>query len=161
MFLGILDIVLSNSFIMWRSLHPKDHKQHRAWFNRVAEELVAYNPNDDPVYCKATASGYRDVHALTPFNYGKARTSKRLKRKQAECPMCSTSLKRKRSSCGCVMCNVALHPGACTRAWHSLTPEDRKRKKPRHRKLDFDMDFSDLESVSMLTTSTSNTPRSQ
>lgn len=162
MFLGILDIVLSNSFIMWRILHPKDRKKHRVWFKRVAEELVAYNPNGDPVYCKESSSGYRDVHALMPFQYGKARTStKRLERKQADCPMCSTSLKRKRSSCGCVTCNVALHPGACTIAWHSLTPEDRKRKKPRHRKLYFDMDFSDLESMTTLTTSTSKTPHSQ
>ena len=141
MFLGMWDIVLSNSFIVWRILHPRDRKKHRSWWDQVARALLEYNPDGDPEY---RPYGWRSVpkpHKLTPFCRGNAHRSgnHRLERKQAECAMCSTTLKRRRSSSGCMDCNVALHPGSCSDSWHSLSPEERKKKKPRCRKLDFEI----------------------
>lgn len=143
MFLGMWDLVLSNSFIMWRTLHPKDKKAHRTWFNRLAQELVDYNPYDEPVHYFETPE-VKMLHRLVPFAFGSGnrKGNRRLKRKQAECPMCSTILKRKRSSCGCMECNVALHKG-CTNAWHALSPKQKVAKKNRYKALDFDTsDFS-------------------
>lgn len=142
MFLGMWDIVLSNSFIVWRILHPKDRKKHRSWFDQVARALLEYNPDGDPDYQPyGRQKDARQPHTLTPFSMGQAqrRGNRRLERKQADCVMCTTRLKRRRTTCGCIDCNVALHSGDCSDSWHSLTPEERKRKKPRYRKLDFDI----------------------
>lgn len=141
MFLGMLDLVLSNSFIVWRILHPNDRKKHRKWFNQVARALLEYNPNGEPEYQPEDEEKATQPHPLTPFSFRKAtrRGHERLERKQADCAMCSTPLKRKRTTCGCSTCNVALCRGSCSDSWHSLSPDERSLKRKRHRPLDFEL----------------------
>ena len=145
MFLGLWDLVLSNSFIIWRILHPRDRKRHRKWFDQVARALLEYNPDGEPEYRMPGEVKAKQPHLLTPFAFGKAtrRGNHGLERKQAECAMCSTRLKRKRTTCGCQTCNVALCRGSCSDAWHALSPDERAGKKKRHRPLDFDMSSVD------------------
>ena len=144
-FLGLLDIVLSNAWILYRVLHPSARKEHREFMRRLAAELLVWNPLNDPVYEPQSVSNLvtpnapRNEHRLRRLNWKAGKNGvTRLHRKQAECPMCSTSLKRKRSTHGCARCMVGLCPGACHDTWHSLSRREQLSKKSRHRTLDFE-----------------------
>jgi hypothetical protein len=141
LFLGLLDIVLSNTWILWRFFHPKDHKKHRSWMNKLAAEMLVFNPDGDPEYAGAPRAEGEAKHNSVPLAMGKRKRSGKecAIRKQATCPMCSTASgkRKRRTSFGCPECNVALCPGACHQQWHQLSETERKEKKPRKRTLEF------------------------
>ena len=141
MFMGLLDIVMSNSWIIWRVLHPKDRKRHRHWMNDLAAEMLIFNPDGDPVY-RPRVSDADERHMCRPL----AKTKRMRKgvevmeRKMGNCAMCS-DLKngiRHRSTMGCAECNVPLHPGRCHHDWHSLCNQQKRKKKTRRRSLLFE-----------------------
>ena len=119
-FLGFLDVLLSNTWILWRSLHPKDIKEHAAWFNRLTDDFMTFNPLKDPVYRSEKEKRSEGSHQQAPLAYGRDH-----RRKQADCPICTTSHKRKRTTMGCATCNVGLCSLKCFLQWHDKTPQKR------------------------------------
>ena len=126
MFMGLLDIALSNAWIMWRTIHPKDVKEHRKFYTDVTEFLLNWNPLNEPEIRppvaeeKAGTPGEHRVHKLAKQANGK--------RMARECAMCHLNDTRKRSSRGCKACGVALcKDGKCAEEWHKLSPNARKK----------------------------------
>jgi hypothetical protein len=140
LFLGLLDLALSNAFIMWRVLHPKDRKFHRRFWNQLARELLEFNPANDPVYRPPEPARARVPHTLVLFARRKGKGGSRFQRRRGDCPVCSTPLVRNRATGGCMDCNVALHCGECAQKWHQWSLERRLKAKTRFRKLIWDLD---------------------
>ena len=44
LFLGLVDMAMVNAWILWRELHPRDHKKHAWFYDTVANELLLFNP---------------------------------------------------------------------------------------------------------------------
>ena len=168
LFFGLLDIVLSNTWILWRTIHKKDRKSHAAWVNRLAEELLAFNPFNDPAYADSipvtplsdTASGKHRVRRLARMcsassSETSSSTGGRPDRRVAECPLCrSVHRKRKRVCTGCAECGVALCAKpvgstgmSCHTKWHAMTRADRDRCKRRKRKLVWDVEDADTDAA--------------
>ena len=142
LFLGLLDLTLSNAFIMWRVLHPKDRKFHRRFWDRLAKEMLEFNPDNDPVFRPRTAARKRMPHTPVKFAYRYANIKGRshFTRRRGDCPVCSTNVKRHRATGGCMDCNVALHRGECHKLWHQWSMERRRQAKTRYAKLHWDVD---------------------
>ena len=141
-FLGIIDILLSNAWLYYRWYNPKKRKEHRAWMNDLADDMLAFNPMGDPMH--PTGGQHQQEKEKTPHThtlkqFGICASTKR--RYRAKCPMCSRGKKR-RASQGCPDCNVALHP-QCFEAWHRLSESERALKKRRHRRLSFHDDSAE------------------
>lgn len=123
LFFGFLDIALSNAWILWRSLHPKETKFHRRWMTRLAEELVNFNPLGEEVYEQPLDEVPLEERHLS---VGLGLTKRGFKRRrQVVCRYCSSKKNRRRTSYGCQKCNVGLCKGDCHRAWHRLPMHDR------------------------------------
>ena len=123
LFFGMVDMALANAWILWREIHPRWHKDHAKWWEQLAEELLVFNPDSDPVYEWKRQPGEVDPgHGSCKTRYANPTTRRRV---FGNCPMCSTGTpgnrKRKRVSRGCVSCRVALHPGVCHDRWHLLS----------------------------------------
>jgi hypothetical protein len=146
MFFGLLDVVLSNAWILWRTIHPKDTKKHADWLARLAEELLAWNPCGDPVYRERKST----PAPVTPLRQHPVRctiregpdTPRSGRRVLGLCRLClKVAKRRKRVTTGCAICAVALcarpHAGAetsCHAQWHDLSDAERKRYSKRMRK---------------------------
>ena len=127
MFMGLIDITMSNAWILWRTLHPKQVTQHRKFYKDVFEYLLQWDPLQEEEPGIAPPSECDHVHVLERLGVTPTGNPR-----QGNCPMCGTkSTPRKRSSWGCFDCGVALHCGKCNNEWHMLTPRTQRRKRPR------------------------------
>ena len=143
-FLGMLDVVLSNTWILWRNLHTKDAKKHADWFDSLTEEMLNFNPLDEPLY-QQPQSPESERHAvvnlaMVPTKIGGQR------RMLGDCAVCSAPGKRKRTSFGCAICNIAVCAHQCHAHWHTSPPLARKLIKSRFKKLRFDVSPSSSSS---------------
>ena len=147
MFMGLLDITLSNCWILWRTIHPSAYKKHREWLRRLAESMLLFDPlNEACVDSPLTAPGSgNDSHSSVKLSFVTSKSGKR-RRQMGVCPVCKSPNKRgHRTSSGCRNCRVALCEGNCHHLWHTMSPEERRDKKKRFRRLSFGDDSSDRE----------------
>ena len=142
LFFGFLDIALSNAWILWRSLYPKERKFHRRWMQRVADELINFNPLNEKVYDQPVDEvPVEERHLNVGLGFTK-RGARR--RRQVVCRYCSSGRShlagkmRRRTSYGCQRCNVGLHRGECHRAWHRLPMHQRVKARGVRRSMMFD-----------------------
>lgn len=141
-FLGMLDVILSNTWILWRTLHPRERKRHGDWYERLFFLLLSHNPLDDPEFERQEFNPdevvtINQLHTLVPFK----KNPKTKKRYKSDCPVCSLSAKRVRTSWGCVSCMVGLcnsEARGCSRRWHFMSPMERGKLKNRRPSLHFD-----------------------
>jgi len=141
LFMGLLDMICSNAWIIWRCLHPRRAKEHRAWFRRLAAEMLVFNPNGDPVYTPQPSRKSREAKAKEQAEHKLARfalVEGRAQRPLGMCPICSVGDSKKRSVYGCRKCLVPLHKGACFAKWHAMSVEERAAKRSRRRKMAFE-----------------------
>ena len=149
LFLGMLDLVLSNSWILWRTIHKSQAKRHGKWIMDLAEEMLKFNPLKDPEYSRSPAPATSSlqtkegVHLVRPFALRCPSSSRRY---LADCRLCASKMKRKRTVTGCFGCNIPLcsqpsgsspDSSSCHEVWHSLMPKQRSKltKRMRVRKL--------------------------
>ena len=148
LFLGFLDIALSNAWILWRNVHPKDYKHHRQWMQRVAEDLIKYNPLGDPVYVQPLSEvPLADRHPNVKLGFTRGGVKRR---RQLLCQLCGSTANngtRRRASSGCQRCNVVLHPW-CHAKWHRLASPLRRKARVRRRRKALDFDDTDPEYTS-------------
>ena len=134
MFLGLFDIVLSNTWILWRNIHPKQYKMHRQFYRRVFAYMIDWDPlneRQEPIPTGTPACG----HTLRKLGKTKSGNPS-----HGTCPVCKTPThQRKRTRFACPTCNVPLH-AECTHKFHMLSPNSREKMTQRKRQLLFDSD---------------------
>ena len=160
LFFGFLDIALSNAWILWRSLRPRDAKLHRRWMERLADELVCFNPLNEEVYNQPVDQvPVAERHLSVGLGFTKRGVKRR---RQVVCRFCSSGRShlvgrmRRRTSYGCQKCNVGLHRGECHRAWHRLPMHQRVKAMGVRKPIMFDVNDSGYSTDVSSTPSTSS-----
>lgn len=123
LFLGLMDIVIANAFIMYRYYHPE--VQHFTF----AEDLAFGLLEADPFSEGTDIDEKKDLgHVMGLFAYKEYKG--KMQRLTYECAVCSTLENRKRTCYGCKTCCVPLHP-MCFVVYHgkpNMKPRRRRKK---------------------------------
>ena len=132
LFLGLFDITLANSFVLYRHFHKG--ADHVNFVRELAMSMIEYGNN------QADAQGSLGACTIIKFKKytvkeGKNRGMRQFK--TVQCVWCTTRRKRVRTSTGCPKCGVGLCAG-CWHAYHSA-PVSARPKPQRKRKLDFEV----------------------
>ena len=142
-FMGIIDVVLSNAWILWRTVHPSQQKLHAKWINKLAELMLKYNPKNDPEYKRARGGSTKAGQAQEvkmQLHRSRQLQIRNGKRQRSVCPMCVSQGVKPTSSTvtyGCQECQVGLCPGQCHQQWHTMTATAQGKLKQRRHSLDF------------------------